>query len=122
MSLFCKIFTTFLFFSFCILCRGQSNKKGISIPNIIGMTLGEAKKILAENNVSIGAIISELNDHPLNDSLLVIRQTPESTGDPSTIKRFKKNPMIDIWITRNITYNSDSLNKSKPAKKNNDFR
>ncbi len=61
----------------------QSAKKIITVPNVIRMTVKEARKTLSSKNWGIGAIIyqSEL-ENP--DSLIIIRQTPPAMNTKGT--------------------------------------
>jgi beta-lactam-binding protein with PASTA domain len=124
MNLHYKILATFLFTLFTLALFGQSDKNKIIVPNLVGMTLSEAKKVLSKSNVNIGAIVTsgETDLKKDADSLIVYHQNPSSKSTSASLKSFKKNKLIDIWLSKN--YSMDSLNSTKPAKRKiiNDFR
>lgn len=124
MKLNYKIPVTFLFTLFNLALLGKSGIKYDTVPNLVGMTLNEAKKVLRKANVNIGAIITsgEVDLKTQADSLIVFHQNPDSKSSSAALKSFKRNQLIDIWVSGN--YSPDSLSKPKvPYKKvNSDFR
>lgn len=124
MNLHYKTLSTFLFSLFTLALFGQSGKNKIVVPNLVGMALSEAKKVLSKSNVSIGAVVTsgEIDLKKDVDSLIVYRQNPNSKSNSTSLNSFKKNKLIDIWVVKN--YSMDSLNKPKPVnrKVNNDLR
>ena len=114
----------FFFSFFGLTSFGQSGKNKITLPNLIGMTLREAKKVLVKSNLGIGAIITSGNiDLDVEaDSLIVYRQNPSSKSNTVSSNYLKKNKLIDIWLTRNNGLNSLNKPKQRNRKSINDFR
>lgn len=102
----------------------QTAKKQTAIPNLVGITLSDAKKVLSKANIAIGAIIFSggENTDTINDSHIIIRQYPASKTDPASLRLFRKNRLIDIWVSKIYLWDS-VLNKTRSAGKriNHDF-
>ena len=113
MNLDYKIPATFLFMLFNLALLGQSGNRNSTVPNLVGMTLNEAKKVLSKRNVNIGAIVTsgEVNLKTQADSLIVYRQNPDSKSSSAALSSFKKDKLIDIWVGK--IYSLDSLSKPK---------
>lgn len=78
---------------------GLSGEKG-NIPNLIGLTLDEAKLIAAENYFTIGAIIYDNKCLEINKNKAIIyKQKPEHNNDSN----LPLGSGIDVWLTCDST-------------------
>jgi hypothetical protein len=79
------------------------------IPNLVGMTIQEAKITLRKHNIEIGAIIQM--DDKILDSQIVYKQNPTSltkNGQPNFVRQKQT---IDLWVF-DPNKNVDTLIKS----------
>jgi hypothetical protein len=84
----------------------------VAIPNVVGLTVKEAKIVLQKNKFEIAAIIYDEQSNNV-DTLFVYKQNPPSVnekGDSNFLK--KNNNLIDIWVG-NLYNSADSLKKPK---------
>lgn len=123
MKLNYKIPVTFLFTLFNLALLGKSGIKYDTVPNLVGMTLNEAKKVLRKANVNIGAIITsgEVDLKTQADSLIVYHQNPNSKSSSAALNSFKRKKLIDIWVGEIYSVNSLRKPKGPYRKINNDF-
>ncbi len=99
---------------------GLSNQL-IAVPNLVGMTYGEAKAILDADFIGRGALIPE---SPITDTATAFvtwQRPPRLNEDDNTMLNYiQSGQIIDLWINQTSTISPmDSLKpeKPKPAKK-----
>jgi len=83
----------------------------VAFPNVVGLTLREAKIVLQKNKVDIGAIIYNPGSKNL-DTLVVYKQNPPNTNENGDTNYLKKNNLIDLWLV-NSSINVDTLKMPK---------
>ena len=83
-----------------IVANGLGSEE-MPVPSLTGMTLEEARIILNENHISLGAIIYD-ND-AINDSTeaFIYRQTPDVYDELDNPTMIHMGQSIDIWLTLN---------------------
>jgi beta-lactam-binding protein with PASTA domain len=86
-----------------------NNGEDIPVPDLVGMTFGEAKAALEANGLILGASIfkDNLSD---KDAGYVTKQSPERMDEEKRINRVRKGQYIDLWINkeRKITDTDDN--------------
>lgn len=72
-------------------------KKEFIVPVITGMEFCEAKRILEDNGIVIGAIVTDAN---VTDTCKawIYRQNPERYDDAKRILRIRSGQTIDVWL------------------------
>ncbi len=72
-------------------------KKEFAVPVITGMRYGEAKRILEDNGIVIGAIVANTD---VTDTLSawIYRQHPERFDDEKRIIRIRSGQTMDVWL------------------------
>jgi beta-lactam-binding protein with PASTA domain len=108
-----KLLIIFSFIHFNISVCAQSLKKRSPIPNVAGMTLKEATKILQSKNLQVGAILIDSEDKNW-DSAIVYRQNPAAKNAKGIQNFIEKGNFIDLWIFKSKAL-SDTL--KKPTRK-----
>lgn len=72
-------------------------KREFSVPVITGMVFSEAKRILEENGIVIGAIITRV-DVIDTAGAWIYKQNPERFDDDKRIQRIRSGQTIDVWL------------------------
>lgn len=87
------------------------------VPDLFGMTLGDAKVLLEGNGLSFGAI----NPPNVKDSLsaYIYKQIPARMGYDNKLNRIHQGQLMDIWIQTEKPLRSDTTNKSPDSAPNN---
>src|SRR5690242_637795 len=106
MSIVTKYSNTFLLACvFCLLHKNVSAqvltksqkatlKKMIAVPDVVGLQLEDAKILLDEYGIGIGAIVG-----PADSSYFYIyRQYPSAYNKNGTINNIREGQVVDIWI------------------------
>ena len=106
MSVVNKCFKTILLA--CLLCflhengsaqhltksQKDTSKKMIAVPDLVGLQLEDAKILLGEYGIGIGAIVG-----PADSSYFYIyRQYPSTYKKNGTINYIRKGQLVDVWI------------------------
>ncbi|MBL7746773.1 MAG: PASTA domain-containing protein [Chitinophagaceae bacterium] len=96
-------------------------EKEFAVPEITGMLFSEAKELLEEHGIIIGAIVTDAN---VTDTLgaFISRQNPERFDDEKRLQRIRSGQTMDVWLQSDKPV-GDSLEKkgrSIPAKKKED--
>jgi PASTA domain len=96
-------------------------QKSISVPNIIGMTVEEAERLLRNKRLDIGAIIygSESNVDSLK-RLIIYKQNPSAKNSKNVQNYILKGQLIDVW-TASSKESGDTLKQSNKRKTNHDY-
>ena len=94
-----------------IIAGGLGNKQ-IPVPSLVGLTYAEAKAILDENGISLGATIS---DGIITDtaSAYVIKQMPDRLDINKMLIYIKSGQVMDVRISQEMK-NIDSLKNQIP--------
>jgi beta-lactam-binding protein with PASTA domain len=95
-----------------LIIGGGLENKLMSVPNLIGMTYMEAKSILDESGIGLGAIIV---DGALSDtsSAYVIQQRPERLDADGMQLTIRSGQLMDIWISQNMRIVIDTASTKK---------
>ncbi len=72
-------------------------KREFAVPVIVGMTFGQAKAILEENGLGIGAVV--LGNVRDTISAYIWKQNPERFDDEKKILRIRPGQLIDVWLS-----------------------
>lgn len=74
-------------------------QKNIAVPDLLGMTVKEAKKILQSKSLYIRAIIP-LSENGLQnlDKQIVCKQTPSSKNSKGVQNYIRKGQLMDFWV------------------------
>jgi beta-lactam-binding protein with PASTA domain len=96
-------------------------QKSISVPNIIGMTVEEAERVLRNKRLGIGAIIygSESNVDSLK-SLIIYKQNPSAKNSKDVQNYIRKGQLVDVW-TASSKVSGDTLKQSNKRKTSHDY-
>lgn len=80
----------------------------MAVPKLIGLTFTEAKILLSEQGLSLGAPVFDPN---VRDSAnaYIYRQTPDSKDEQGHQFRIRPGQMIDVWLSVTPPPNPDSL-------------
>jgi eukaryotic-like serine/threonine-protein kinase len=87
-------------------------KREFTVPVITGMEFCKAKKILEENGIVIGAIITDANVTDTCGSW-IYKQNPERFDDEKRIQHIRSGQTIDVWLQVDKPAREDS-NSKKP--------
>lgn len=96
-------------------------EKEFTVPEITGMLFSEAKELLEEHGIIIGAIVTDAN---VTDTLgaFISRQNPERFDDEKRLQRIRSGQTMDVWLQSDKPV-GDSLEKKGrriPANKKED--
>ncbi|CAN5219149.1 hypothetical protein BH09BAC6_BH09BAC6_12130 [soil metagenome] len=92
---------------------GGLEDKQMAVPSLDGMTYSEAKALLDENGISLGAVIA---DGAISDtaSAYVIKQRPDRLDQDNMLIYIRSGQLMDVWISQQMrTLETDSLTKKK---------
>lgn len=72
-------------------------KKDFVVPDITGMTFCDAREMLEENGIIIGAIVADPN---VNDtcSSYIFKQNPERFDEEKRYNRIRSGQTMDVWL------------------------
>jgi eukaryotic-like serine/threonine-protein kinase len=89
-------------------------KREFVVPVITGMEFCKAKKILEENGIVIGAIVTDAN---VKDtcSAWISKQNPERLDEEKRLQHIRSGQTIDVWLQVDKPVKSDSLGKKIPS-------
>ncbi len=81
------------------------------VPDLVGMSLLEAKKRIKSKRFIVGALITDLGtDATLLDKLIVIKQNPPAKNSKGLNTYIVKGRVIDLWLAREFII-QDTLSK-----------
>ena len=91
---------------------GGLEKKEMPVPDLDNLTFAQAKAILDENGINLGAIIAEGN---ITDtaSAFIIKQRPERLDPDNMLIYIQSGQLMDVWISQVMRAPVDSLPKKK---------
>jgi len=89
----------------------------ISVPDLVGMTYGDAKVLMEGNNLEFG---SRAFDRDVKDSAssYIYRQSPERMTEDHRVNRIHQGQLIDIWLGVQKPAVDTSGRQSDPAPNN----
>lgn len=94
----------------------------ISVPNLVGLTLAEARIALEQYGLTFGAIVDPgVSDR---ENAFVYRQAPARFAEDGTILRIRAGQLIDVWIQSErpvIENNNNNNNSSDTSGSENDY-
>ena len=72
-------------------------KREFAVPVITGLTYAQAKQLLEENGIVIGAIVPKLD---VTDTLgaFIYKQNPERFDDQKRIQHIRSGQTMDVWL------------------------
>jgi eukaryotic-like serine/threonine-protein kinase len=85
-------------------------EKDYAVPVITGMQFGEAKTLLEEYGILIGAIVADANVTDTANSY-IYRQNPERFDEEKRIQHIRSGQTMDVWL-QNTKPDKDSLDKN----------
>lgn len=85
-------------------------EKDYAVPVITGMQFGEAKALLEEYGILIGAIVADGNVTDTINSY-IFRQNPERFDEEKRIQHIRSGQTMDVWL-QNTKPDKDSLDKN----------
>ncbi len=101
---------------------GGVQRQEMAVPDLIGMTFGEAKVFLEGNNLLLGSVVT---DGAIKDSsaAFVWKQNPPRRDDQGRPLRIRGGQLIDLWISTDKskvdTIKTDLPDKPQPV--NNEY-
>lgn len=99
----------------------EFSQKSISVPNLIGLTVGEAEQILQDKKLDLGAVIYESKrDSQSLSGLIIYKQNPSAKNSKNAQNYIREGKLIDVW-TFNPKEGADTLKRSNKIKTNHDF-
>lgn len=98
---------------------GGVQDKEITVPDLVGLTFGDAKVLLETNGLLLGAVVV---DGVVTDSTsaFVIQQNPPRRDDEGRPIRIRGGQLMDLWISTTAPV-KDTTEKSKPSQPKNDY-
>ena len=99
-----------------LIIGGGLSIQELIVPDLIGMTLGEAKLIIEQNGINLAAIIA---DGPIVDTLsaYVFKQSPNRYNEASIPNYIKAGQLMDLWIAAEMKVVNDTISKIPVIKK-----
>lgn len=91
----------------------------MSVPDLVGLTFGEAKVLLETNGLLLGAVVL---DGAVSDSAsaFVIQQNPPRRDEEGRPIRIRGGQLMDLWISKNPPV-KDSTDQPKLVETKNDY-
>jgi eukaryotic-like serine/threonine-protein kinase len=95
-----------------VIASGSGNED-MSVPNLIGLTYGEARALLDANG--LGVLI--IPDRGVKDTInaYVFKQNPERMTDDKKINRIRPGQIIDLWLSIEKKVLADSTQQLQPG-------
>jgi len=82
----------------------------MSVPDLVGLTLGEARILLDQKGIMLGVVIPE--GMSKNDESYIYEQRPKPKTDDGATIRIRAGQMIDLFVQADPV-NKDSLNRTQ---------
>jgi len=74
-------------------------QKKTAVPNLLGMTYKDAKKILGAKKIEVRAVVfQQETDTSDLDNMVVVNQRPKARSDKGIQNYFNKQKLMDVWI------------------------
>lgn len=92
---------------------GGLSEVELPVPSLVGLTYGEAKMVLSENGIMIGAVIA---DPGVSDSAnaFVYKQNPPKLTEDRRVIYIRSGQLMDVWISPVMRYLKDSTENKIP--------
>lgn len=92
-----------------LIIGGGLTEQRIMVPNLVGMSLGEAKLILEQNGIGLAAIIA---DAGITDTLaaFIFKQNPPRFTEENQAVFIQSGQLMDIWISKEMKIAKDTTN------------
>ncbi len=99
-----------------LIVGGGLSMQELIVPDLVGMTLGEAKLIIEQNGINLAAIIA---DGSISDTLsaYVFKQSPNRYNEVSIPNYIKAGQLMDVWISAEMKIVNDTISKIPVIKK-----
>ena len=103
-----------------VLGNGLGNQQ-LAVPDIVGLTVSQAREYISGDNISIGVIIAE---SPVSDTAnaYIIKQNPEpkTTLPEGEIvnNRIRPGQMMDVWISMTPPPSKDTIQQAPQTNNN----
>ena len=95
--------------SITLVIGGGLSDQAMPVPNLLNMTFAEARNILQENGIVIGAVFAEgVKD---SASAFVIKQSPDKLDEDHQPRYIHSGQVMDLWLSTEMISLTDSLNK-----------
>ena len=112
-----NLYKTILFFYLTSLTiylyGGPVVQKKVAVPDLVGMTVADVKKVLHSKSLNIGAIIPQSEtDSESFDKHIVYKQNPSPRNNKGVQNYIRKGQFIDLWVVDKLTV--DTLKKAYP--------
>jgi len=95
-----------------LVIAGGLNEEQIIVPDLIGLTYGQAKADLEQRGINIGAVIA---DAGVTDTLAayVYKQNPERYDDERRPRYIRSGQLMDLYLSPVLILPRDSLDSTK---------
>ena len=92
-----------------LIIGGGLTEQRIMVPNLVGMSLGEAKLILEQNGIGLAAIIA---DAGVTDTLaaFIFKQNPPRFTEENQAVFIQSGQLMDIWVSKEMKMAKDTTN------------
>jgi beta-lactam-binding protein with PASTA domain len=105
--------------SISLVIGGGVENIDMAVPDLVGMTFGEAKVLLESNGLLLGAVV--LNGVVKDSSLsYVIQQNPQRRDSEGRPIRIRGGQLMDVWLSKSPP-SKDSTDKPNSPEKANDY-
>lgn len=96
-------------------------KKDFVVPDITGMSFCDAKEMLEENGIIIGAIMADANVKDTCSSY-IFKQNPERFDEEKRYNRIRSGQTMDVWLQNDkpVRDTTKTGKEDKPGKPEND--
>jgi eukaryotic-like serine/threonine-protein kinase len=95
-----------------LIASGLADRK-IIVPDLLGLTLAEAKIVLEENGLGLAAVIP---DPGTKDTLgaFVFKQNPPRVTEENQVMYIQSGQLMDLWVSPVMKSVKDSSAKKEP--------
>jgi beta-lactam-binding protein with PASTA domain len=105
--------------SISLVIGGGVENIDMAVPDLVGMTFGEAKVLLESNGLLLGAVV--LNEVVKDSaSSYVVQQNPQRRDAEGRPIRIRGGQLMDVWLSKSPP-TKDATNQSKPDESGNDY-
>ena len=93
---------------------GGVEQQEIPVPELYGITLGEAKTVLESQGITLAAIIPT---GPISDTLkaFIYKQNPQARNNEGQLNVIQPGQIMDVWISANAPQPDSSVIDAQPA-------
>lgn len=96
-----------------VIARGKGEEE-ITVPQLIGLTLAEARILLDQYGLSFGAVMAgpEVSD---KENAYIYRQEPNRRAEDGTLLRIRAGQLIDVWLQNEKPVTDSTQNDFFPS-------